>query len=65
MLTLVGDCFSGVVSGMEQLECTLIILERKTFHLISLFAISMPECLVANKMLYCIVMLRGPGWKQV
>ena len=29
---------------------------EKIFHLITLLAISMPECLVANKILYCIVL---------
>ena len=31
--------------------------ERKTLHLITLLAISMSECLVANKMLYCIILI--------
>ena len=31
-------------------------MERKTFHLITFLAISMAECLVANKILYCIVL---------
>ena len=29
---------------------------EKHFHLYTLFAISMAECLVANKILYCIVL---------
>ena len=37
--------------------CSLLLLERKTFHLITLLAISIIECLVANKILYCIVYL--------
>ena len=31
--------------------------ERKTFHLNTLFAIGMAECFVANKILYCIIVL--------
>ena len=30
--------------------------EKKNFHLNTLLAISMAECLVANKILYCIVL---------
>ena len=30
---------------------------EKNFHLNTLLAISMAECLVANKILYCIVLL--------
>ena len=30
--------------------------EKKKFHLNTLLAISMAECLVANKILYCIVL---------
>ena len=38
-------------------------LERKTFHLNTLLAISMVECLVANKkfVLYCIIVLNEPS----
>ena len=36
-------------------ECTLLLFERKTFHLITLLAISMAEVLVAIKILYFIV----------
>ena len=34
-------------------------LGEKNFHLNTLLAISMAECLVANKILYCIVFTEG------
>ena len=48
--------FSGVVSLMERSENAHYFFCREKFHLNILLAISMPECLVANKILYCIVL---------
>ena len=36
-----------------------LLLERKAFHLFTLLAISMAECLVANKILYCISLVKN------
>ena len=56
-LVNLGSTIFCVVSRMEQCENAHYSFWRENpFHLITLLTISMAECLVANTILYCIVL---------